>query len=287
MCIRARKRNGSLSCAREQPSASRCWLWQVGCWTRGSRRAVGQVPSRWRPAPRWPSFFSAAESSVHARWSAHRLNRRLALASAGPPRWAGTAGSRHNTSPASIRAWSGCCPGTDELPRPDPAGPNVALTAGAFLLEGGALMLLLRATRWRLACSMAALLALAATAINLVVLVGYAYGAPLLYGGATIPAALPTALAFVLLGAGAGRSGAARSAGSCAPGAAIPCAACSCAPSCRGCCCSFSWKAGWTAASLTPEGCEPSGLALPGGHTGLCLDPGHHRVDRPAHRRCH
>ena len=76
------------------------------------------------------------------------------------------------------------------------------LTAGAFLLESAALLLLLHATRWRFASSIAALFALLGTTINLVVSVGYFNGVPLLYGGATIPVALPTALAFVLVGVG-------------------------------------------------------------------------------------
>jgi PAS domain S-box-containing protein len=76
------------------------------------------------------------------------------------------------------------------------------LAAVAFLAESGALLLLLRASQGRFAASMAALLALAASVINAVVLVGYCYGAPLLYGGTTIPVAMPTALAFLLVGTG-------------------------------------------------------------------------------------
>jgi PAS domain S-box-containing protein len=41
-----------------------------------------------------------------------------------------------------------------------------------------------------------------ATVVNLVILFGYSYGVPFLYGGATIPVALSTALAMVLVGVG-------------------------------------------------------------------------------------
>ena len=91
---------------------------------------------------------------------------------------------------------------TNELFGQIPVGKMSPLTAGSLLLESGALLLLLRVTRWRHAGLTSALLALTATAINLVVIVGYLYGAPLLYGGTTIPMAMPTALSFVLVGAG-------------------------------------------------------------------------------------
>ncbi len=137
----------------------------------------------------------------HARWSAPRLSRHFALASAALPASLGllvlaqfVAGFDSGVEPALAP--------TNELLGNIPLGRMSPLTAASFLLESGALMLLLRAARWRLAASMAALLALAAATMNLVVVVGYLYGAPLLYGGATIPVALPTALAFLLLGAG-------------------------------------------------------------------------------------
>ena len=45
-------------------------------------------------------------------------------------------------------------------------------------------------------------LTMAAAGLSLAVLMGYAYGAPLLYRGATIPVALPTAVAFLALAVG-------------------------------------------------------------------------------------
>jgi PAS domain S-box-containing protein len=70
-----------------------------------------------------------------------------------------------------------------------------------FLLESAFFLLFLKQTlRYSLTC--AAFLALVVFAIGSVMLTGYAYGAPLLYGGTIIPVALPTALAFVLIGAG-------------------------------------------------------------------------------------
>ncbi|MDP2744590.1 MAG: PAS domain S-box protein, partial [Dehalococcoidia bacterium] len=83
-----------------------------------------------------------------------------------------------------------------------PLGRMSPLTAISFLLESAALVFLLITQRGRYAPTAAALLAAGATAINLVVLLGYAYGAPLLYGGTFIPVALPTAFAFVLVGVG-------------------------------------------------------------------------------------
>ncbi len=139
----------------------------------------------------------------YARWPAHRLNRRLALALAVLPAGLGLL--------VLGQFFTGFDPGLEwVLSRTNahlgqiPLGRMSPLTGGALLLEGAALMLLLQAARWRFADSTAALFALLGAAIGLVVSVGYAYSAPLLYGGAAIPVAFPTALAFVLLGAGEG-----------------------------------------------------------------------------------
>ncbi len=90
---------------------------------------------------------------------------------------------------------------TNELLGSTPLGRMSPLSAVAFLFESVALFLLI-AKRWRHAATTAALLAAAATGMNAVILIGYAYGAPLLYGGTMIPVALPAALAFVLVGLG-------------------------------------------------------------------------------------
>ena len=137
----------------------------------------------------------------HARWSAGRLSYYFALACVSIPAALGLlvlaqfiVGFDSGVERELAR--------TNELSAHIPLGRMSPLTAGAFLFESAALMLLLHATRWRFAASGAALFALLGAAGSPVVSVGYAYGAPLLYGGTTIPVALPTALAFVLLGAG-------------------------------------------------------------------------------------
>ena len=91
---------------------------------------------------------------------------------------------------------------TNELFGQVPLGRMSPLTAGSFLLESLALLALLNVGRRRHAGAIAVLLALLASGIAVVVVVGYAYGAPLLYGGMTIPVAMPTALALVLVGIG-------------------------------------------------------------------------------------
>jgi signal transduction histidine kinase/DNA-binding response OmpR family regulator/HPt (histidine-containing phosphotransfer) domain-containing protein len=76
--------------------------------------------------------------------------------------------------------------------------PNTAL---GFILGGAALLLL---DRRRRAGGLAQIFALAMTALALVSLLGYAYGVGELYGiRRHIPMALPTAIAFMLLGLGA------------------------------------------------------------------------------------
>lgn len=90
---------------------------------------------------------------------------------------------------------------TNEFLGSAPLGRMSPLSAVAFLLDSLALLFLI-VQSWRRALTSAALLALGATAMSAVVLIGYAFDAPLLYGGAIIPMALPSALAFVLLGVG-------------------------------------------------------------------------------------
>jgi diguanylate cyclase (GGDEF)-like protein/PAS domain S-box-containing protein len=91
---------------------------------------------------------------------------------------------------------------TNELLGSTPLGRMSHITAVAFLLEGAALLILLLRERWRNAPTAVAVLAAGAIAIHTVVLIGYVFGAPLLYGGPTIPVALPAAIAFVLVGLG-------------------------------------------------------------------------------------
>ncbi len=83
------------------------------------------------------------------------------------------------------------------------AGHMSPLTAVAFLTGAtGALFLVFSSqTRVRFKNS-AAFAGIAVGVFGCIVLVGYAYGTPLLYGGTIIPVALPTAVAFVLSGLG-------------------------------------------------------------------------------------
>lgn len=77
-------------------------------------------------------------------------------------------------------------------------GRMAPLTALNFLFVASSLVFLTTSWRTTPACALAAL----ATVISAVVLVGYWYGTPLLYGGMIIPVALPTACAFFLVGTG-------------------------------------------------------------------------------------
>lgn len=91
---------------------------------------------------------------------------------------------------------------TEELAGGIPLGRMSPVTAATLVLQGSALLLLHVPFRRRQASLWAALCGLLVTVCGLTVLVGYAYGAPLLYGGTTIPVALPTAIGFLLLGSG-------------------------------------------------------------------------------------
>ena len=84
-----------------------------------------------------------------------------------------------------------------------PTGRMSPISAASFTLSGLALFFLSDSFREsRLYRETSALLAATVAACGLVVLIGYLHGSPLLYGGAIIPVALPTALAFIALGAG-------------------------------------------------------------------------------------
>src|SRR5262249_55273660 len=75
------------------------------------------------------------------------------------------------------------------------------LTGTSFFLAGSAMLALLR-WQGRRSRGVAASLAFAGALLNLVIVLGYLYGTPLLYGGSVIPVALTTALAFIFLGVG-------------------------------------------------------------------------------------
>ncbi len=84
-----------------------------------------------------------------------------------------------------------------------PVGRMSPITATSFVLSGSALLLLLFSPEGKQRTkSIAAYLATSVLSVGLVILLGYLYGTPLLYGGTVIPVALTTAVAFVFLGVG-------------------------------------------------------------------------------------
>ena len=80
-----------------------------------------------------------------------------------------------------------------------PLGRISPVTAAALALTGTAVMLLARAPAQGRR-DVAGWLGTAVTITGATVLLGYAYGTPLLYGGAVIPVALPTGIGLVLCG---------------------------------------------------------------------------------------
>ena len=84
-----------------------------------------------------------------------------------------------------------------------PTGRMSPISAACFFLAGLALLSLSDSFRKsRHFRDASALLSSTVTTIGLVVLLGYLHGSPLLYGGTTIPVALPTAIAFIAMGMG-------------------------------------------------------------------------------------
>jgi PAS domain S-box-containing protein len=84
-----------------------------------------------------------------------------------------------------------------------PIGQMSPLTAGAFVVASLALLVLLGAPpRWRTAHDVAASAAAGVMAVGVLVLLGYWSRTAFVFGGGVIPMALPTAAAFVFLGAG-------------------------------------------------------------------------------------
>jgi diguanylate cyclase (GGDEF)-like protein len=77
------------------------------------------------------------------------------------------------------------------------------ITALNFIFASASLLLLqVSSDKTRRTGSPAAAFAVIVIAVGLVVVLGYLYGAPLLYGGTVIPMALTTAFAFIFLGVG-------------------------------------------------------------------------------------
>ncbi len=83
------------------------------------------------------------------------------------------------------------------------AGHMSPLTAAAFLTGATGILFLVFSSQSRVRFkNNAAFAGIAVSVFGCIVLAGYAYGTPLLYGGTIIPVALPTAVAFILSGLG-------------------------------------------------------------------------------------
>ena len=91
---------------------------------------------------------------------------------------------------------------TNELLSQTPIGRMSPISAISFLLESMTFFILLIAPLRSKSLVIAALFIIIAIGINFIILIGYAYGAPLLFGGADIPVALFTAITFVCIGVG-------------------------------------------------------------------------------------
>jgi PAS domain S-box-containing protein/putative nucleotidyltransferase with HDIG domain len=83
-----------------------------------------------------------------------------------------------------------------------PTGVMSPVTASAFLLAGVSYLLTLIFHSQKTYQTAASILSAIVMIIGTVVILGYLYGTPLLYGGTTVPMALSTAIAFVFLGTG-------------------------------------------------------------------------------------
>ncbi|MHB1036646.1 MAG: PAS domain-containing hybrid sensor histidine kinase/response regulator [Pirellulales bacterium] len=154
-------------------------------------------------APSSALAFLALGSAIYAlaRWSASRLGRRVVLAAVVPVSLAAflvvaefATGVDLDLEQMLVRT-AGTFKGVTE-------GRMSPLTAAGFLFAGLAVLLLAAdsAKRWP-AHDVAAGLAIAVVTVASTVTLGYLFGAPLLYGGPTIPMALPSGLAFVACGA--------------------------------------------------------------------------------------
>ncbi len=83
-----------------------------------------------------------------------------------------------------------------------PTGRMSPLTAGALLLGGTSVLAVLAGRRRPALNDVAGFLNALMMVLSLVVILGYSYGTPLLYGGTDIPMALTSALAFAALAVG-------------------------------------------------------------------------------------
>lgn len=164
-------------------------------WTIGSdaRTAMG---TGYIPAPNTALLFVLMGSAVLVReaWPASRVIHRIAAAAAIFSAVMGSVTLIGFVIGLNIDDWLFS---TMRMLGEVPMGHMSPVTAFCFVLAGGSLLLLeCQARTW--AAISGTLITLAGAAC----LMGYWFGAPLLYGGTVIPVALPTSLALVALGAG-------------------------------------------------------------------------------------
>jgi len=86
-----------------------------------------------------------------------------------------------------------------------PIGRMSPITAAGFVLASASLVIFSSASSGRRR-QLVAILGVAVASIGFVVVLGYLFGAPLLYGSSIIPVSLPAAIALDLLGIGVGVS---------------------------------------------------------------------------------
>ena len=90
--------------------------------------------------------------------------------------------------------------GSHELFGNVPVGSMSSLTAGGFILAGASLFLLTLPALKKPVRNVASCLATTVTVVGCVVVFGYLYGTPIFYGGSTVPMAINTACAFIMMG---------------------------------------------------------------------------------------
>ena len=151
-------------------------------WQVNARFLAGQWDSYVPMAPSTALAFLLLAGALLcvARWRAQRMSLAFALAAASSVFLLGVLVLAQFITGVDL-GLEQALSHSNELLGSTPLGRMSPLTAVAFLLESAALLFLLIASRRRNAPAAAALLAIVATAINLIVMTGYAYGAPWLW----------------------------------------------------------------------------------------------------------
>ncbi len=172
-------------------------------WMTGVRMLAGQWGNLIPMAPLTALSFLLFGSALfsHARWPVQRISRLFVLAAVSIIAFFALIMLGQFVTGIDLGMEKALF-FTNQLVGQIPIGRMSPITAISFLLESTAFFILLFTPMRRKSLVIAALLVVSAIGINLIILVGYAYGAPLLYGGTAIPVALFTAITFVLLGVG-------------------------------------------------------------------------------------